>query len=676
MSDVGQFDQGALVLEMSRSWLRAIFEVAPVAVLSVDESQTIVEANPAAAAMFGYAADALVGGSLERIIPSRFRSAHGQAMRVFGEPGDVSRRMGRMREVVGLRADGAEFPVDAAISCLRAGGKRLYTAMLRDLTQRPQGDAALHDSEASLRRILVTLPEAVVVNSGNRISYVNEAAQRLFGANEAALLGRAPLELFHPGSIQVAKARLAALIAGDAVTPLVELRMLRADGGTLLVESTETLIRDRDTTSIVMVLRDVTELERARDALAHSHADLQRLIGAQDRIQEDERKRIARELHDDLQQTLAAIRIDLGSIGAQLTHDPASVAPVLAEVDRLAQAAIDSTRRILNDLRPQMLEDLGLVPALETLMVQFGRRTGIMCRLEAGAGYSDVGAMSPSIASCLYRVAQEALGNVARHAQASEVRVRCSRLPHGQVMLQISDNGVGMIVGQRRKPQSFGLLGMYERVRAVGGHLRIDSQPGSGTTIEVVVAEPTDTAVWRRSADAAPSGPHAAEHARAGAKAPTLPAHSDLDAGGAGAADPSPAGPWLQSVIDALPDHIAVLDRQGAIRFVNRAWRAFAEHNGDPGMRTCGPGANYVEACLGAAQVDPLARRTLAGLNSVLDGSRAAFKIVYPCHSPDRRRWFRMHAAAMAEGHVLVTHVDLTGWVDPERISDPFAEGD
>jgi PAS domain S-box-containing protein len=631
LRDITARKRTELALAASEAQLRGIFETATVAIITADETQTIVNANPAAAAAFRYSVDSLIGAPLERLIPGRFRQAHQRDMRSFGDNENTSRHMGRLRGVMGLRADGTEFPIDAAISHLEVDGRRLYTAILRDTTERYQAEAAVRESEASLRRVLVTLPEAVLVNTGERISFVNEAAQQLFGAGAAALLGRAPLELIHPDSFALVNARFAALRGGTPVAPLTEIKILRADSATRIVESAATLVENRGEASIVMIMRDVTELADARRALANSHADLQRLVAAQDRVQEDERKRIARELHDDLQQTLAAIRIDLVAIGQRLASSPQSVLPLLTETGDLAAAAIDSTRRIINDLRPQMLEDLGLVPALEALVAQFSRRTGIDCRLDAPDDNGQHPLLSPTVATCLYRVAQEALGNVARHAQASRVRLRFESAATGGVMLRIGDNGKGMLTGQQRKPESFGLLGMHERVRALGASLRVASQPGSGTTIEVIV----------------PSASVAAEKSTVAARARDEP--------------PDPADRRLRGVIEALDGNVAVLDRNGVILLVNCAWREFADRNGAPGMLGCGTGANYLTVCRNGALRDAVAQRALLGLTAVLEGTRLAFSLEYPCDSPEEKRWFRMHVALVDDRRILVSHVKLSG---------------
>jgi len=205
-------------------------------------------------------------------------------------------------------------------------------------------------------------------------------------------------------------------------------------------------------------------------------------------VQEDERKRISRELHDDLLQTLAAIRIELGFIGGRLATDAVGVASSLTVADELAAAAIVATRRIVNDLRPQSLEDLGLVAALEVLAEHFGQRTGVACHVEAQVEAAGEALQTPATANCLYRVAQEALNNVARHARASAVQVSLELTAEGRVVLRVSDDGCGMSADERRKPHAFGLLGMQERVRAIGGQLLVDGQRGGGTTVEVIVA--------------------------------------------------------------------------------------------------------------------------------------------------------------------------------------------
>ncbi len=375
--------QAALQLEFSEARLRGIFDSASDGIVTVDATQNIVMVNPAAARMFGYEPAALIGKPLEVLMPERSRARHRLDVQAFANAERGARPMGQGRPPVqGLRADGEELPFEAAISYVHVDGQRLFTAIVRDVTERQRSEA---------------------------------------------------------------------------------------------------------------------QVRTARAELEASHAELRRLVAAQDQVQERERKRIARELHDDLQQTLAAIKMDALAIGQQLHREPAQATPMLAKIDELATAAIASTRRIVNDLRPQMLEELGLRPALETLAADFTQRTGIAVQCDASptdeGDADDDGVLSSAVATCLYRVAQEALNNVGKHAAARQVRITLTHPADGRVRLRIADDGNGFANNGRRKRHSFGLVGMEERVRAIGGELHVDAVPGRGTVIEVDVSTAGEPAI-------------------------------------------------------------------------------------------------------------------------------------------------------------------------------------
>ncbi|MDL2338789.1 MAG: PAS domain-containing protein [Pseudomonadota bacterium] len=647
----------ALILSEAR--LRGVFESATDAILTIDETHSVVMANPAAAAMFRCSIADLVGASAESLMPERYRATHQRDVEAFGNtPATASRHMGRVRYVTGVRADGVEFAIDAAISHLSVGGHRLYTVILRDVTERMHAEEALLASKVKLESALSSMNDAVYISDADgRFIDFNDAFASFHRFKSKQECGKTLAEyplLFdvwqmNGDFVPLEHRPVPRALRGESGTN-VEHKVRRNDTGESWIGSysfAPILSEDGTVTGSVVTARDVTGIKSAQAELAHSHADLRRLIAAQDEIQEEERKRIARELHDDLQQTLAVIRMDLGAIGERLAVDPASAAPLVSQADRLTLAAIVSTRRIVNDLRPQMLEDLGLVPALETMIGQFAARTGIACRLDAtgevGAALSD----RPTVTTCLYRLTQEALNNVAKHARATGVRVRLDRAGDGLVTLRVSDNGIGIRNGERRNPGSFGLMGMAERVRALGGQLRVDRNPDGGTTVEVLVPSVSP-----------PAGPDPAPRSFALTFGRFTPDELEQDA----IYPKGLKGEWgqpLQSIIDALAGNVVVLDRKGTIQLVNRAWREFAARNGAAGLLGCGPGANYLEVCRRSAETDPSASLALRGLGEVLDGGREAFITEYPCDSPETKRWFRMHAAAVTGGFVLVTHVDL-----------------
>jgi PAS domain S-box-containing protein len=649
--DLTSQKQAEAALLKSKSLLRGIFDSATDGIVSADETQTIVRANPAAALMFGCTADDMIGSPLERFIPERHRQAHRHDVQTFGSNQARARHMGRTRDVMGLRADGEEFPIDVAISQLNLEGKPLYTAILRDITERRRAENELRAGKATLETALASMSDAVcIADTQGRLINVNEAFaafHRFKGKEECRQTLAEYPALFDVISMNGETTALEhwplpKALRGETATG-VEYRLRRKDTGQTWVGSYSFApIRTEEGAIVgaVFTARDITEIKARQAELEHAHADLQRLIESKDQVQEEERKRIARDLHDDLQQTLAAIRIDVGVIDQRLSAGPANVSPLLAKVDQLASAAIVSTRRIINDLRPQVLGDLGLASALELLARQFSQRTGIACHVEATDASSDALAGGSSIATALYRITQEALNNVFKHARASEVHIGLHHSENNELVLHITDNGVGMSVADRQKAQSFGLLGMQERVRALGGALSIESQLGAGTVIEVV----------------------------APLRGPLLGSDKPGPTRGPATGAGDTAGSSIQAAINALPGNIAVLDPQGVIRFVNRAWREFAQRNGDPSLIATGPQVNYLEVCRRSAQQDELASHVLKGLIEVMDGTRQEFMSAYPCHSPNEQRWFLVRVAPTLGGHFQVTHMDVTHLAEPVRM--------
>jgi two-component system sensor histidine kinase DegS len=204
--------------------------------------------------------------------------------------------------------------------------------------------------------------------------------------------------------------------------------------------------------------------------------------------QENERKKISRELHDMVAQTLTGINIRLAALKAGATLDTRSLAQNIAETQRLVEHSVDLVHRFARELRPAMLDHLGLIPALQAFMKSFTERTGVRTHLTAFAG---VELLNMPRRTALFRVAQEALTNVGRHAQASRVEVSIEKRPDGACM-KIADDGKSFQVQRvllARGSKRLGLLGMRERLEMVGGRFWGESAPGKGTVIEAFVPD-------------------------------------------------------------------------------------------------------------------------------------------------------------------------------------------
>ncbi len=279
-----------------------------------------------------------------------------------------------------------------------------------------------------------------------------------------------------PGSVRGSHVgSLLALLAGILISVLLA-AYLRS-----LARRTEELAKAN-----ALLIADVAARKEVELALRRSQEGLRELAAHQERVKEDERKRIAREIHDDLGQNLLALRIEVSVLD---THTKAY--PVLGKSIRILLEQIDATmksvRAIINNLRPPVL-DLGLQAAIEWLVAQFRERSGIACTLvvdHAGVEYT----LDDERATTVFRIVQESLTNVSRHARASRVEISLRRIGD-RLQVTVADNGIGRFPGDKRKPRSFGLVGIKERLHALDGTFNIHSTPGSGTTLTFSIPIP------------------------------------------------------------------------------------------------------------------------------------------------------------------------------------------
>ena len=240
--------------------------------------------------------------------------------------------------------------------------------------------------------------------------------------------------------------------------------------------------------TIALTLRLERELERRFEESVQARADLQQLSAKLVRAQEDERRSLARELHDEIGQALSGILMEAGN--AETARDPLDLRDRLRAINAIAERTLNQVRDLALLLRPSMLDDFGLLPALNWQAREVSKRTGLNIAVDADAACDD---LPDEHRTCIYRAAQEAMNNAARHAQARSVRVIVRR-ESGKVRFSVQDDGCGF---DARYTRGLGLLGMEERVRRLGGALIIESQPGRGATISaelpVAAIEPAAT---------------------------------------------------------------------------------------------------------------------------------------------------------------------------------------
>lgn len=299
-------------LALSRARLQGVFDSASDAIVTADASQRIVLANRAAARLFGLPLERLLGSALSDLIPARHRLAHGMAVERFGERDCQTRQMGRREGLPALRSDGTEFPIEASISHVEVGDQRIYTAVLRDITDRQRSHAELAASKATLAAALASMTDAVYVcdmhgsfiESNDAFARFYRFADKAGCARNADALDAAVDFFFLDGTPAQSSRRPNARARHGETESAVEYRLCRRDTGEQWIGSYSFAPLRGTAGQIiggVVTARDVTTLRNTQRELEASHGALRRLVGATDRAREQERMRIARELHDDLQ---------------------------------------------------------------------------------------------------------------------------------------------------------------------------------------------------------------------------------------------------------------------------------------------------------------------------------------------------------------------------------------
>lgn len=444
-----------------------LYEQAPAGYLSLDAAGRIVRANHAAAELLGQASDVLAGMALERFVASATRPR-------------VSRFL------AGLFASGQRAVLELTLTPLAGGGaaqapRRLrIEANLDSVAQRARliltdlGTAGRRDATRQRAlEVLDSIGEGVLVcDSAQRIVSVNPAFTRITGYPAEDVLGRTPGFLLRAGAAdgqQYARA-LQALRRGSRWLGEPEGR--RRDGGPYIAALSLTAVYDDDggIAHFIAVFSDITarrQEEKAREQLS-------RLAAHQEMVREEERQRIAREVHDELGQNLLALRLEIAQLQARAAPADGRLRQRVDAALENVDSTIRSVRGIMNQLRPAVL-DLGLHAALEWQVQQFRQRTGLACTL-ALPPEACMPALPAPIALALFRNLQEALDNVGRHAQADAVEV-CLALDGGALALSVSDDGVGLDPASYGGAGAFGLITMQQRMVALDGSMSIDRPP-------------------------------------------------------------------------------------------------------------------------------------------------------------------------------------------------------
>ncbi len=380
------------------------------------------------------------------------------------------------------------------IVCLGRSRGRVTTlyGFLIDITSIKETEEALRVSEAKYRDLYDHGPDMYSsIDATGKILSCNEMLLKVSGFSADEIISRSVFDLYHPDSRDVARKAYEAFLDSGVVQD-VELQITNKQGDRIDVSLNASAVRN-EAGAVVgsrSVWRDITkrkkaetELRASEVALRSSRQNLRRLTGRVLTAQEEERRRVARDLHDDFSQRLAGLAIELASLEKNLSEPAPELAAKVGNFQDQLKSLSSDLHTVSHQLHPAILDELGLFSAIESECERVTRIEGLKIDYTSGDAPSS---LPKDIAIGIYRVTQEALRNVVTHAQASEIRVSISAVDEG-LFLSVEDNGIGFVRSKLQPTSGIGIAGMRERIRHIDGRMSVKSQPGRGTKVEVYV---------------------------------------------------------------------------------------------------------------------------------------------------------------------------------------------
>jgi PAS domain S-box-containing protein len=356
--------------------------------------------------------------------------------------------------------------------------------LTENITERKLSEEKLRDSESRLKILFEYAPDAIfLIDEKGKFNDGNIEATNLLGYKRGELLKRKFTFIISRYSKQKAKDVFVKAISGEPTGP-DEIELIRKDSRKIMVEIRTFPVVIEEQHLVLGIARDITERKRNELEIKNSREQLRNLSGHLQLIREDERGSIAREIHDDLGQSLTALKMDAGWLDKFLFKDRVKSRKKIHGMLDLIDDTIQSVQRISKELRPGILDDLGLSAAIQWQSDEFEKRTGIKCKLRI-IPHEIV--LDEKVSISLYRIFQESLTNVARHSKATNVKVNLTQLNSNLEMI-VEDNGIGIDEKILKDPKSLGLIGIQERVYLWKGKVEINGRKGKGTIVKVNIS--------------------------------------------------------------------------------------------------------------------------------------------------------------------------------------------
>ena len=472
---VGSVTDISALKQAQERW-RSIVEGAPNAMLAVDADGKIVLVNTRTEEVFGYTRAELVGSDVEMLLPETLRAKYpGHLQQFLANP--TVRPMGAGQELFGRRKDGSQVPLEIGLNLIRTPEGQFVLASIVDITERLAAEAMLREGE---KRMTLAADAAHlgmwVWDAPDTFMWTSAKWKAIHGyaPNEDIRFG-ALIERVHPDDRDAVE-RAVTNSFNDQSSFYLQHRIVLPDGTVRWISKNGRVERaaNNERLRLLGVCIDITERKEVEAAAREVSG---RLITAQ----EDERRRIARDLHDDLNQRLAMLSVETDLLGRMDNAPRAQI--IINDIATRVKDLSSEVHKLSYQLHPAKLDQLGLVPASRSFCREVTRQYGVPIEFTHDPVPRD---LDSDVALCLYRLIQEGLQNMLKHSRATRAHVEL-RMEEDELRLLVSDNGRGFDPRATNHNAGLGLLGMRERVRLVRGRIVLHSAPGEGTRIEVNV---------------------------------------------------------------------------------------------------------------------------------------------------------------------------------------------
>ena len=490
ISNISDRMQAQIELKESEERFRAVAKSANDAIITSNNNQKILDWNKGAEKIFGYTEEEITGKDLNIIMPSNLQEQHITAIKRMNNE-ESSNGLGKTIELLALHKNGNEFPVELSLANWETTTGKFYTGIIRDISERKQIEQNLRTLNQRFKLALEAGNFGVWefdIKQNNLIW--DDRMFALYGISRTDFTGNPEiwLQRVHPDDVEQTQIEIQWALDGNKDYD-TEFRIVLPNGAERYIRAFGYAIRDETGNPLILsgINFDITDIKTREAEIINSRKELKNFASHLQTAREEERLMLANEIHDELGQILIAMKFDMGMLKQIVQREIENniSEEIMVKVDHLftlVNKTINTSRRIMTNLRPEILDMLGFIEAAKTLISEFQETYKINCHFQTVITKLNLNSQQ---LIALYRILQEAITNIAKHAKGATEVIIDLKVIEDKLMMQIIDNGIGIDNKRKVKSDSYGLLGMRERASLLEGELQISNHDGKGTSVKI-----------------------------------------------------------------------------------------------------------------------------------------------------------------------------------------------